>query len=86
MSRYPIPIEITYDQEKHLSGHEFGKSLIEEEYGITAKPRTLGFPIINAVLERIHHVLGNLLRNFNIQQTYVDKNDCGQEFWLHQFL
>ena len=29
----------------------------------------------NAVLERIHQVLGNLVRNFNVQQTYVDKND-----------
>ena len=29
----------------------------------------------NEVLERIHQVLGNIVRNFNIQQTYVDKND-----------
>ena len=28
----------------------------------------------SAVLERIHQVLGNLVRTFNIQQTYVDKN------------
>ena len=29
----------------------------------------------NAILERIHQVIGNLVRTFNIQQTYVDKND-----------
>ena len=29
----------------------------------------------NAILERIHQVLGNLVRNFNVQQTYVDEND-----------
>ena len=29
----------------------------------------------NAILERIHQVLGNLVRTSNIQQTYVDKND-----------
>ena len=30
----------------------------------------------NAVLERIHQVIGNLVRTFNIStQTYVDKND-----------
>ena len=29
----------------------------------------------NVVLERIHQVLGNLVRNFNISQTYIDKND-----------
>ena len=29
----------------------------------------------NTILERIHQVIGNLVRNFNIQQTYVDKNN-----------
>ena len=29
----------------------------------------------NAVLERIHQVLGNLVPTFNISQTYVDEND-----------
>ena len=29
----------------------------------------------NAVLEQIHQVLGNPVRNFNIPQTYIDKND-----------
>ena len=29
----------------------------------------------NAIWEQILQVLGNLVRNFNIQQTYVDKNE-----------
>ena len=29
----------------------------------------------NTVLERIYQVLGNLVRTFNISQTYVDEND-----------
>ena len=29
----------------------------------------------NAVLERIHQVIGSIMRDFNISQTYVDKND-----------
>ena len=29
----------------------------------------------NVILERIHQVLGNLVRTFNLQQTYVYKND-----------
>ena len=74
LSRYPIPIEIMYDQGKEFIGHEFRKSLIEIEYGITAKPSTLGNPVSNVIMERIHQVLGNLERTFNIQQTYVDKN------------
>ena len=75
LSRYPRPREITYDQGKEFIGHGFRKSLIEYEYKITAKPITLVCPIQNAILEQIHQVLGNLVRNFNVQQTYVDKND-----------
>ena len=75
LSRYPRPIEIMYDQGSEFIGHEFRKSLIEIEYGITEKPITSENPMSNAILERIHQVLGNLVRTFNIQQTYVDKND-----------
>ena len=53
----------------------FRKSLIETEYRITAKPSTSGNPMSNTVLERIHQVLVNLVRNFNIFHTQVNKND-----------
>ena len=59
--RYPRPIEIKYDQGKEFIGHEFRKSLSEYEYGITDKTSTLGNPMSNAILERIHQVLGNLV-------------------------
>ena len=76
LSRYPRPIEITYDQGKECIGHQFRKYLIEIEYRITAKPSTSGNPMYNAILERIHHVRGNLVRTFNIfTKTYVDKDD-----------
>ena len=29
----------------------------------------------NAILERIHQVIGNLVQTFDIQQTCVDEND-----------
>ena len=74
LSRYPRPIEITYDQGKEFIGHELRKYLIDTEYGITAKQSTSVNPVSNGVLEWIHHVLGNLVRGFSIQQTYVDKN------------
>ena len=64
-----------YDQGLEFIGPEFIKSLIEEEYGITAKPRTLGNTMSNVVLERIHQSLGNSVWIFNISQTYIDKND-----------
>ena len=44
LSRYHIPIEITNDQGLELIGIYFRKSLIKEEYGVTAKPRILGKP------------------------------------------
>ena len=75
LSIYPRPTKITYDQGKEFIGNEFRKPLIEKEYGITAKPSTSGNTIYNAILEQIHQVLGNLVRNFNIKQTYVDEND-----------
>ena len=31
--------------------------------------------MFNAVLERIHKVLGKLVRSFNISHTYVEEND-----------
>ena len=64
-----------YDQGKEFIGQEFIKYLIDTEYMLTAKPRTSGNPMYNATLERIRQVLGNLVQTFNIQQTYVDKND-----------
>ena len=75
MSRCPIPMEIMYDQGSEFIGHNFRKSLIETEYGITAKPSTLGNPMSNAVFERIHQVIENIVRTFNIYQTYVDKDE-----------
>ena len=75
LSRYPRPIEIMYDQGSEFIGHEFRKSLIDTQYRITDKPSTSGNPIPNTILEQIHQVLGNLVRTFNIQQTYVDEND-----------
>ena len=75
LSRYSIPIEITYKQGSEFIGREFRKSLIETEYGITAKPSTSGNPMSNAVLEYIHQVLGNLVWTYNITQSYVDVDD-----------
>ena len=50
LSRYPIQIEITYDQGKEFISYEFRKSLIENEYGVTSKPITSGNPMSNAIL------------------------------------
>ena len=75
LTRCPRPMEITYDQGSGFIGHEFRKSLIERECGINSKPSTSGNPTSNVILERVHQALRNLMRNFNITQTYVNKDD-----------
>ena len=75
LTRYPKPTKITYDQGSEFIGHEFRKFIIETEYGITAKPRTLVNPTSNAILKWIHQFLGNIVQNFNIKETCVDKDD-----------
>ena len=35
----------------------------------------MGNPTSSAILEQISQVLGNLVRTFNIKDTYVDKDD-----------
>ena len=72
---YPRPMEIMYGQVSQFIVRDFNKTLIEKGYRITSKPSTSVNLISDAILERIHQVLGNLVRTFIITQTYVDKDD-----------
>ena len=49
--------------------------MIGPEYGIKTKPTSPGNPHVNATIERIHQVLGNLVRTYNLQETYVYDDD-----------
>ena len=64
--RYPWPVEITYDQGEEFLIPDFKNSLIEKEYGMKTKPASSGNPQANAIIERIHRLLGNLIRYFNL--------------------
>ena len=66
---------IMYDQGSEFFVHEFRKSLIKIKYWITAKPCTLGNPTSNVILEQIHQVLGNLVRTYNIKETYAEEDN-----------
>ena len=68
-------MEITYDQGSKIIDHEFIKFLIEAEYEISSKPRTLENPMSNTGLEQIQQILGNIVRTYNITQNYVDKDE-----------
>ena len=84
LSRNPRPTGIDYYQGSEFIGHEFRKSLIEMEYGIAAKPSTLGKPTSNEILERIHQVLENLVRTLLLHKPMLMKTTHGRVFWLQQ--
>ena len=72
MVRYPWTVRIMYDLGGEFLSHEFKNSLIGEEYGINTNPDSSRKPKANTIIERIHQVLGNLVRRCNLQETYVD--------------
>ena len=59
LCRYPRPQEVIFDQ-----GSEFKAEFLEtlKVYGIKPKPTTVKNPQANAILERIHQVIGNMVR------------------------
>ena len=48
---------------------------MKKEYGIIVKKATMVNPQANSILERVHKVIGNMIRTFNLQQNYLDEDD-----------
>ena len=75
VSRYPWPQEIVFDR-----GSEFMKDfseMVNEDYGIKRKPTTVRNPQANAMIERIHQTLGNIIRTFELHSD----EEATQESW-----
>ena len=53
---------------------EFSK-MIKDDYGITRKPITTRNPQANAILERVHQTIGNMIRTFRAQEAELDEED-----------
>ena len=49
--------------------------MIEKDYGIKLKRITARNPQANAIIERAHQTIGNVLRTFQVQNTILDKDD-----------
>ena len=49
--------------------------MIEYEYGVKSKPASPGNLQANTIIDIIHHILGNLLCTYNLQETYIDDAD-----------
>ena len=49
--------------------------MIKNDYGIKRKPITVRNPQANAIVERVHQVLGNMVRTFELEDHYLDAKD-----------
>ena len=73
LCRYPWPRIITFDR-----GTEFMAGFtkcIKEEYNVKVKPTTVRNPQANSILERIHQVIGNMIKTIQI---YI-RDDINEE-------
>jgi exonuclease VII small subunit len=73
-SRYPWPTQVTYDRGSEFIGKEFQK-MIKEEYGVKCKPITVRNPQANAIVERVHQVIGNIIRTFELENNYLTEDN-----------
>ena len=49
--------------------------MIKEDYGIKAIPIAVRNPQAHAIVERIHQVVGNIIRTFELEDNYLDEDD-----------
>jgi transposase InsO family protein len=55
-------------------GNDF-KNMIKNDYGIKQKPITVRNPQANTIVERIHQVIANMIRTFELETNYMDEED-----------
>ena len=72
LSRYPWPSQVTSDRGTEFKAEVF--DMITKNYGITARVITTRNPQANAILERIHQTVGDMIRTFKM----YDRNDLGE--------
>ena len=75
LTRYPRPSLITLDRGSEFIGQDF-REMCENDYGIKRKVISTRNPQANAIVERVHQTLGNLIRSFELQENpYLDQDD-----------
>ncbi len=65
LSRYPWPDEVVLDRGKEFLGEV--KDMLKNEYGITRKPITTRNPQANAMVERAHKTIHQMIRSQQIR-------------------
>ena len=66
-TRYPLPKRIVFDRGTKFMA-EFSK-MRQNEYGLKRKPTTTRKLQCNAIIERIHQTIGNIIRTFDVSNT-----------------
>ena len=74
LTRYPWPTRVTMDKGSEFVSHEF-KRMLKKDYGLYTKYITVRNPQANAIIERIHQTIGNIIRTFELQDNYLDEDD-----------
>ena len=70
LTKYPRPTKVILDR-----GTEFMAEvilLLRDDYDIKRKPITARNPQANAILERAHQTVGNIIRTFQLDKTELD--------------
>ena len=62
---YPLPQQIVFDRGTKFMA-KFAK-MCQNEYGMKKKPITTRNPQSNAIIERIHQTIGNIIRTFDVE-------------------
>jgi Integrase core domain. len=72
LSRYPPPVEVVYD-----NGSEFKKDFqpLIEDFDIKPKCTTVENPQVNALVERVHQVIHNMIRTKDLSNRVFDYID-----------
>lgn len=65
LNRYPWPDKVILDRGTEFMA-EFS-TMIQQDYGVKKRPITKRNPQANAIIERVHQTIGNMLRTFSVQ-------------------
>jgi transposase InsO family protein len=70
-ARHPLPQRITLDRSTEFMA-KFAK-MVKNDYGLKLKPIMTRNPQANAIIERVHQIIGNIIRTFSVQT--MDSNN-----------
>ena len=73
MTRYPWPGRVQCDRGNEFMGEV--KEMLEHDYAVTVKRISVRNPQANAIVERIHQTIGNIIRTFEVHSEEINEED-----------